>query len=68
MLTAISVARECAMIEKPEKVIVVTTEADTAGYEIRDSQKQTLFYSYETKSVSKTVRWVFECLKVLLCL
>lgn len=52
MLTAISVARECVMIEKPEKVIVVTTEADTAGYEVRDSQKQTLFYSYETKSVS----------------
>lgn len=53
MLTAISVARECHMIEKREKVVVVTTESDTAGYEVRDAQKQTLFYSYETKSVSK---------------
>lgn len=51
MLTAISVARECTMVEPQEKVIVVTTETDQAGYEVKDSQNQTLIYSYGTKSV-----------------
>lgn len=51
MLTAISVARECQMIEPKERVIVVTTEADRAGFDVQPSQKQTLTYSFETKSV-----------------
>ncbi|CAL8110548.1 unnamed protein product [Orchesella dallaii] len=50
MLTAISVARECQMIEPREKVIVVTTEADKAGVEARESERQMLFYSYASKS------------------
>ncbi|ODM97522.1 putative cation-transporting ATPase 13A3, partial [Orchesella cincta] len=50
MLTAISVARECRMIEQQEKVIVITTEADKTGTEAKDSERQTLFYSYATKA------------------
>jgi len=54
MLTAVSVARECGLLEKTEKVIMVTTDTDSSSirYSEDEEERPPLTFSLANKSVS----------------
>jgi len=57
MLTALSVARECGMIEPRGKVVVINAETDNSTKDCKSSRKPSITFSLANKQVGL---WKFE--------
>jgi hypothetical protein len=51
MLTALSVARECGMVESKAKVVVINAETDNSGRDSKPSRKPSITFSLANKQV-----------------
>lgn len=54
MLTALSVARECGMVEAKDRVIVINTEVDSFAKDLKLMRKPSISFSLVNKQVRTT--------------